>query len=104
VNRPWIVRNVALLLVLVGLQAGSFRDLDTGHEWFFGTEDASAAVMSEARKADPSIDRLPAASAPSAFPVPVRVRAALRLRAAPESSGAPSARAYLPSPTGPPRA
>lgn len=101
-NRPWIVRFIALLLVLVGLQAGAFRDLDTGHEWVFGTEDASAAVMSEARKADPKTDRLPVADAPSALPDPVC--ATLPLRAAPEIGGAPSARAYLPSPTGPPRA
>jgi hypothetical protein len=52
VSRPRIVRSIALLLVLVGVQAGAFRDLETGHEWVFGTEDHSAAVLSEARKAD----------------------------------------------------
>lgn len=101
-NRPWIVRNVALLLVLVGLQAGAFRDLDTGQEWVFGTEDASAAVMSEARKADPEMDGLPVADAPAALPVPVR--AALEFRTAPEILGVSAPRSFLPDPTGPPRA
>jgi hypothetical protein len=102
VHRPWIVRTVALLLVLVGLQAGAFHDLETGHEWYFGTEDNSAAVMSVARKADPAIDGVPVADAPSALPLPVH--RALECRTTPEIVGACAPRAFLPDPTGPPRA
>ncbi len=102
VDRSWIVRTVALLLVLVGLQAGAFRDLDTGHEWYFGAEDSSAAVMAEARKADPEIAGLTAADAPRALPVPPR--AAPRPRTALVDSGAFPPRSLRPDPTGPPRA
>lgn len=99
-SRPWVVRAVALLLVLVGLQAGSFHDLDTSHERYYGTEDYSAAVRPEARKSEgvpvepPSLpndaDRPAIASRASASPVAVS-----RGRAAP-------ARRLHPDPTGPP--
>ena len=99
---PWIVRTVALLLVLVGLQAGAFRDLDTGHEWYFGTEDASAAVRPEARKSDVLPVHPPSAQPPrwvaaltfTAFASPAR-------RA---TGGGACSQRLLPDPTGPPRA
>lgn len=96
------MRIVALLLVLVGLQAGAFRDLDTGHEWYFGAEDNSAAVMAESREADRAITGVPAAHAPSALPAPVG--AATEIDAAPGSAGPSAPRAFRPHATGPPRA
>jgi hypothetical protein len=96
VIRPWLVRAVALLLVLVGLQAGSFRDLDTGDAPYYGTADYGAVVAVEARLADglpppAPVARLPQAQhGDGALPTePVRA----------------AARAFhLPDPTGPPRA
>lgn len=96
VNRPWVVRIVALLLVLVGLQAGAFRDPDAGDERYYGTSDYSAAVAAQTRLPDALPPPAPAAQLPrapdraSAAPV-ARVRAAARPF-------------YLPDPTGPPRA
>lgn len=69
VNRPWVVRWVALLLVFVGLQAGSFRDLDTGEQRYFGTADYHAAVAPEAGKPQALPPAVPAAQAPRAAPV-----------------------------------
>jgi len=102
VSRPFIVRSIALLLVLVGLQAGAFRDLDTGHEWYFGAEDSSAAIMSEARKVDPAIDGLPGADAPPAPPAALDAGRALRFTL--YTTRASTARTFRPDPTGPPRA
>ena len=101
-NRSWIVRSVGLLLVLVGLQAGSFQDLDTGHERYYGTDDYTSAVRPEVRKSDldtvepqPAQDRLerPAAMY-RAIPVP-------STRATPVALLPPR---FRPAPTGPPRA
>lgn len=100
-NRPWIVRTVALLLVLVSLQAGAFRDLEADYEWCFGTAESSAAVVCEARKADPAIAEPPAGA------VPPRAAPALAVDAVGtvlNARGACATRAFRPSPTGPPRA
>ena len=101
-KRLWIVRAVALLLALVGLQAGSFRDLDAGDERYSGTEDYSAVVRPEARKPDVIPLPLPAAQPPGA-PMALLV-SALR----PPSRRPAGVRAFprhrLPDPTGPPRA
>jgi len=96
------VRTVALLLVLVGLQAGAFRDLDTGHEWYFGTGDHSAAVLPEARKADPTIGMGPIAEAPRIRQAPVIAETARD--ALPETGSVRAVHRLLPDPTGPPRA
>ena len=102
VNRPWIVRTVALLLVLVGLQAGAFSDLDRGDERYYGTEDYSAVGRPEARKPDAVPLPLPAAQPPRAlqsslfpalFTPPRRFTGARAF-----------ARHRVPDPTGPPRA
>lgn len=79
VNRPWLVRSIALLLVLIGLQAGSFRDLDTGEQRYFGTADYHAAVAPESGKPLALPPAVPAAQLPSAAPVaPVLPVAAAR--------------------------
>ena len=101
-NRSWIVRSVALLLVLVGVQAGSFRDLYAGHERYYGTEDYSAAVRPEARKPDVVPVHPPSAQPPrwvaeapfTAFASPARCA----------TGGGASPQRLLPDPTGPPRA
>jgi hypothetical protein len=101
VNRPWLVRAVALLLVLLGLQAGSFRDLDAGHERYYGTEDYSAAVRPEARKPHAVPPPLPAAQPPGAplalldFALLPPTRRPADVRAFPQH--------HVPDPTGPPR-
>ena len=101
-NRPWLVRTVALLLVLLGLQAGSFRDLDAGHERYYGTEDYSAVVRPEARKPDAVPPPLPAAQPPGAL------QAALFPASLTPPRRFTGARAFarhrIPDPTGPPRA
>ena len=94
------MRLVALLLVLVGLQAGAFRDPPTNDERYYGTEDYSAAVAPEARK--PKAIPLPDAVAP---PPLARVRLGMQpqpgqLRA--DAGGFPPH--HVPDPTGPPRA
>jgi hypothetical protein len=102
VNRPWIVRTVALLLVLVGLQAGAFSDLDRGDERYYGTEDYSAVVRPEARKPDAIPLPLPAAQPPRALQAalfPASLAPARRLTVA--RAFTPH---HLPDPTGPPRA
>lgn len=101
-NRLWIVRAVALLLVLVGLQAGAFGDLDTGDERYYGSEDYSAVVRPEARKPDAVPQPLPAAQPPcqpQAALFPASLAPARRLAAA--RAFTPH---HLPDPTGPPRA
>jgi hypothetical protein len=102
VNRPWAVRAVALLLVLVGLQAGSFSDPDTGDERYYGTEDYSAVVRPEARKPDAVPPPLPAVQPPGA---PQTALSSALVTPARHRTGA---RAFpkhrVPDPTGPPRA
>lgn len=96
VNRPWVVRLVAVLLVLVGLLAGAFRDLPTNDERYYGTEDYSAAVAPEAGKPHALPAALPAAQLPqAAYP-------AYAMPLAPVRAAAHAFR--LPDPTGPPRA
>jgi hypothetical protein len=102
VDRPWIVRSVALLLTLVGLQAGAFHDLETKQKRYFGVDDHSAAVLAESRKADPAIDAEPA-PAPAAVPVAAR-RAQAEYPAAALSVVFVASQRRLPDPTGPPRA
>ena len=101
-SNPWFVRSVALLLVLVGLQSGSFQDLDAGQERYYGAQDFSAAVRAEARKTDPVLGAGSAADAPTALPRALMVaRAPQRSRAL----GIACLPQYLlPDPTGPPRA
>lgn len=101
-NRPWLVRTVALLLVLVGLQSGSFRDLDTGHERYYGTEDYSAAVRPEARKSDLGPVEPPAALPPRRNGSAPVTDSSVPARLA--GGGDASPRRFLPDPTGPPRA
>lgn len=96
VNRPWLVRSVALLLVLVGLQAGAFRDLPTNDERYYGTEDYTAAVAPEAGK--PHV--LPPASPAAQRPHAVHWRYAVS--SAPVRAAAHTL--HRPDPTGPPRA
>ena len=100
-NRPGIVRAVALLLVLVGLQAGSFSDLDTGDERYYGTEDYSAVVRPEAREPDAVPPPLPTAQPPGA-PMALLFSPLL-----PPTRRPPGVRAFpqhrVPDPTGPPR-
>jgi len=100
VNRPWVVRAVALLLVLVGLQAGAFRDLPTNDERYYGTEDYSAAVRPEARKSE----GMPV-EPPAALTAEARRDTAARAWAMPASlaqAGAARASWLHPDPTGPP--
>lgn len=100
-NRPGIVRAVALLLVLVGLQAGSFSGLDSGDERYYGTEDYSAVVRPEARKPDVIPVPLPAAQPPRV--APATEFAAFAALAQAETGNALPQR-LRPTPTGPPRA
>jgi hypothetical protein len=102
VNRSWIVRSVALLLVLVGVQAGSFRDLYAGHERYYGTEDYSAAVRPEARKPDVVPVDPPFAQPPRRVAAPPFTAFASPARRA--TGGRASPRRLLPDSTGPPRA
>lgn len=97
VNRPWVVRTVALLLVLVGLQAGAFRDLPTHDERYYGAEDYGVAVAPESAKPH---------ALPPAEPVAQLPHAPYRAFAMPPALvGAAAAHAFhLPDPTGPPRA
>jgi hypothetical protein len=66
VNRPWVVRSIAVLLVLVGLQAGSFRGPDTGDERYYGTSVYGGAVAPEAGKSQTLPSAVPAAQWPRA--------------------------------------
>ena len=101
-NRPWPVRAVALLLVLVGLQAGSFSDLDMGDERYCGTEDYSAVVRPEARKPDAVPPPLPAAQPPGA---PQTALSSASVTPALHRAGARAfPKHHVPDPTGPPRA
>ncbi|HEU4647403.1 MAG TPA: hypothetical protein VFS80_17745 [Burkholderiales bacterium] len=101
-NCPWLVRAVALLLVLVGLQAGSFQDLDAGHERFYGTDDYTSAVRPEVRKSElDSVEPQPAQDRPE------RQAAMYRVIEIPSASATPVAllpQRFRPAPTGPPRA
>jgi hypothetical protein len=102
VNRPWLVRAVALLLVLVGLQAGSFQDLDTGHERHYGTDDYTSAVRPEVRKSD--LDTVEPQPAQARLERPAAVYRAIQVpstRATPVAVLPPR---FRPAPTGPPRA
>lgn len=101
-NRPWIVRAVALLLVLVGLQAGSFRDLDAGHERYYGAENYSAAVRPEARKPAAVPVEPPAAQPPRLAPATGFTAFAPLAQAATGGNALPQR--LRPAPTGPPRA
>jgi hypothetical protein len=102
VNRPGIVRAVALVLMLVGPQAGSFSDLDTGGERYYGTEDYSAVVRPEARKPQAVPLPLPAAQPPGA-PRALLV-CALRPPIRRPAGGRAVPQHLVPDPTGPPRA
>lgn len=100
--RPWIVRSVALLLTLVGLQAGAFDSLETQQKRYFGVDQYGAAVLAESRKAEPAIDSEPA-PAPAAVPVATRRTQGEHPVAALSVLFVASQR-RLPDPTGPPRA
>ena len=96
------MRTVALLLVLVGLQAGTFSDLDAGDERYYGTEDYSAVVRPEARK--PDVIPLPLLAAqPPGAPLALLV-CALRPPSRRPAGVRAFARYRVPDPTGPPRA
>lgn len=102
VNRPWIVRAVALLLVLVGLQAGSFQDLDAGHERYYGNDDYTSAVRPEVRKSDlDGVEAQPAEDRPER---PAAVYRAIEIPSTRATSAALPAPRFRPAPTGPPRA
>jgi hypothetical protein len=102
VNRPWLVRAVALLLVLVGLHAGSFQDLDAGHERYYGNDDYTSAVRPEVRKSDlDTVEPQPAQDRPE------RPAAVYRAIQGPSTRATPVAllpQRFRPAPTGPPRA
>lgn len=94
------MRAIALLLVLVGLQAGAFRDLTTSDERYYGAPDYSAAARPEARKPDalPPPDAVAqpplARVSPGAQPQPVLVRTdagAFPPHLVPEATGPPRA-------------
>lgn len=101
-NRLWIVRTVALLLVFVGLQGGSFRDLDGGQQWVYGADNGVAAVLAETREPD-AVPLTPPAAQP-----PRVARAPLGMAFAAPARTVRGSRAFLPhlhpDPTGPPRA
>ena len=102
-NRSWIVRAVALLLVLVGLQSGAFRDPHAGHDWYFGHADDGAVMLADARKADPQVAAEPATGVPVHAAAPAA--AAQARRAAPPAIATASLAPFLlPDPTGPPAA
>lgn len=114
----WLERAVALLLVAVCLQAGSFRDLEDANDWYFGTPDYGAVTLTGARKAlairaqaDDALgnELSPDANDPSAFGAAPRRGPALDLIAF--VSRGPLAGLVVshplplrPDPTGPPRA
>lgn len=97
---PGFVRAVALVMLLIGLQAGSFGDLSASDERYYGTPDHSAALRPEPRKPDavplpdaaaqPPIARRPAGAQP---------RPALSRT---DAGGFPAH--VVPDPTGPPPA
>jgi len=102
VNRPWLVRSVALLLVLVGLHAGSFQDLDAGHERYYGNDDYTSAVRPEVRKSDlDSVEPQPAQDRPER---PAAVYRAIEIPSARATPVALLPPRFRPAPTGPPRA
>ena len=96
------VRLVALLLLLVGLQSGVFRDLGSARQWVFGADTPVAAVMSESRK----LDGLPADGDPAVEPrVHSTTKAGFFARPAlPALRAAPLLASHLRYSTGPPRA
>jgi len=113
----WFVRAVALLLVAVGVQAGSFRDLADAKNRYFGTLDYRVAVRPEPRQglapraqadrtleSDPAIGTgdVPAAAPLRSWPLPARTAFTRRSPLAATDSSRP--RRLLPDPTGPPRA
>lgn len=96
------MRVVALLLVLVGLQAGSFHDLDAGHERYAGTDDYTSAVRPEVRKSD--LDSVEPQPVPDRLERPAAVYRVVEI---PSTRATPVARLstrFRPAPTGPPRA
>jgi hypothetical protein len=113
----WFVGAVALLLVAIGLQAGTFRNLENAKDWYFGTLDYSAAALPGARKslvlraqAEGEQDKEPAFGAEDAPAVdsssfrraPARTAFTRdELLVAPDVS---HPLRLLPDPTGPPRA
>jgi hypothetical protein len=102
VNRPWLVRAVALLLVLVGLQAGSFQDLDNGHERYYGNDDYTSAVRPEVRKSDlDSVEPQPAQDRPVD---PSPAHRTIEIASACATPAALLLPRFRPAPTGPPRA
>jgi len=102
VNRPWLVRSIALLLVLVGLQAGSFRDLDAGHERYYDTDDYASAVRPEVRKSDlDTVEPQPAQDRPVGRTAAHR---AIEIASACAAPVAHPPQRFRPAPTGPPRA
>jgi hypothetical protein len=102
VNRPWLVRAVALLLVLVGLQAGSFRDLDTGHERYYGNDDYTSAVRPEVRKSD--LDTVEPQPAQDRLERPASMHRAIQVPSSRATPVALLSQRFRPAPTGPPRA
>ncbi|MDH4096484.1 MAG: hypothetical protein OEV81_17050 [Betaproteobacteria bacterium] len=101
-NRFWLVRAVALLMLVSGMQAGALRGIDTGDERYYGNPETSTAVRPEARKSDVIPLPEPAAQPPQpqqwasgdALPQPGQLPAGAR--ALPQHR--------VPDPTGPPRA
>ncbi len=111
------MRAVALLLVAVGLQAGSFGELTDAQKWYFGVPDHGSAVLNEHRRAlatraeaDTELDGEPALGAedPPAgeprrgWPVPGLAKLTRHAPLAEREVSHP--RQLLPHPTGPPRA
>jgi hypothetical protein len=87
-------------MLLVGLQAGAFRDLTASDERYYGAPDYSAAVRPEARKPD----AVPPPDA-AAQPPLARMSSGAQLRPAPRRTGAVAFPPHhVPDPTGPPRA
>jgi len=103
VNRLWVVRSVALLLVVVGLQAGSFRGFDNSRQWVHGADEGAATVLAEVRK--PHAKPAPPSAAASP-PRPARGDSSVALTLTERSRGSARAasRHHVPDPTGPPRA
>ncbi len=98
-NCPGFVRAVALLMLLVGLQAGSFRDLTASEERYYGAPDHSVAARPEVRQPD----ALPLPG-PSAQPPRPEYRATVELPPPPKPDRAGAFPRHHPDPTGPPRA
>jgi len=109
--RDWFLRAVALLLVALALQSGSFGELTDAKKWYFGSPDHSSAVLPELRKALAKRAEADAAlgadDAPGAAPLrsaPVVARTAFTGHAPLAAREVPQPPRLLPDPTGPPRA